>query len=449
MTFSPKNHAPSALAPIPRTGISGAPGILLHILLCLTAAAIPTGMAVVAGTSRLLPAVAEVLSVVLLLLVGVYFFRTGKLSGKKTRGMLPLLVLMAVTLVFATQSAIPAAIAFSLIFFMGEGAVLLATQPSKTLVYFPLVPLAAFGLALLTCRGIDTSLLCLTPLPAAIALAWGTRSSAAKDTGLTRVGVICLTSLCLGITVAGFGAWFLYQALGSLSVPTLQAFVEELRQALVTAVMSVQLETTEGTVYVFEGKEQLVSNAVNVTINILPGAAVALTNVVAATAQMITLSGLVAFGFGESVTDRVREYRISAVSSFVFLVALITSLIANANTISMVGTVAENFSIILLPGVGLAGFLRLMQAMARKGCGIGCFVFILLVIPGVSAYGFFALAIYEAVASVFGPLLAKLKPPKHDDDDFFPPHQDHNDHDNNDNDDDDSDPSSNGGPSLF
>ncbi len=448
MTFSSPNRDTSTPIPIPRTGITGVSGVLLHILLCLTAAAIPTGMAVIAGASRLLPMAAEILSVVLLILVGIYFFRTGKLSGKKSRGMLPLLVLTAIFLVLATQSAVPAAIAFSLVFFIGEGAVLLATQPSGSLVYFPLVPMAAFGLALLTCKGIDISLLCLTPLPATIALAWGTRSSAAKDTGLTRVGVICLTSLCLGITVAGFAAWFLYQALGSLSVPTLQAFIEELRQALIASVMDVQLETHEGLVHVFEGKEQLVTDVVNITINILPGVAVVLVNLVSAMAQMVTLSGLVAFGFGESVTDRVRDYRISAVSSFVFLAAWITSLIANASTTSMVGTVAENFAIMLLPGVGLAGFLRLMRTMARKGCGIGCLIFPILLIPGFSAYGFFALAIYEAVASVFGPLVQKLKPPKNDDDDLFPPHQD-NDDDHDTGNDNHSDDDNDRGPRLF
>lgn len=452
MTFAPKNHAPSTPVPIPRTGISGAPNIFLHLLLGLTSAFVPVGIASALGASRLPSVAAELLSAALLALLAAYFIRTGKLAGKSSRGLLPILGFVAVFLIYMTQSAITAAVSISVIFFVGEGAVLLATQTKKNAVWLPLIPLAALALSLILCKSADVALLCLLPLPAALALAFGTRSSAAKDTGLTRVGVICLTSLCLGIAALGFIAWFLYQAMGTLELSAIQDLVNNLHTELIQSIMDVHFETKEGITYPFEGQETLVSNAVTLTMNLLPAIGVVLCNVAAAISQMVALSGLTAYGFGASITDHVRVYRISAVSSFVFLVASVVSLVANAETTTLVGTVAENFTVILLPGLALAGFIRLVVTLARKGCAPGCLIFILIFF--LSGVAIAVLAGYEAISSVFGPLIARLKPPKHDDDDLFPPRQGNNDDINdrdldNDRNNDDSDPPSDDGPSLF
>ena len=423
MTQPTKQHETSKPIPIPQRGISGVPGILLHILLCLTSAMIPLGVADAFDATRLPHLAVEIISVVILLLVGVYFFRTGKLAGKASRGMLPILIFGGLLLIYMTLSAVPAALCFSLIFAIGEGAVLLATAPKKTLATLPLIPLLSFGLSAVACAGIDISLLCLLPLPATIALALGTRSSASKETGLTRVGVICLTSLCLGITAIGFGAWFLHKSLGSLDISVIKDFLDALREELIAQIMALHIDTGKEIVYPFEGQETLITNVVAVTFNILPAVFVVICNVAAALSQMVTLSGLTAFGFGESITDHVKAYRISVVSAFVFLASWVVALIANAETSTMVGTVAENFAIILLPGMALAGFLRLVQFMARKGCAPGCLIFLLFFIPCLSVNAIFILAGFEGIASVFGPLIAKLKPPK-DDDNIFPPSQD-------------------------
>ncbi len=443
MTSTPPKHETSAPVPIPRRGISGFPCVFLHILLCLTAITVPLSAASAFGVGRLPSIAAEILSVAILVLLAVYLFRTGKLAGKTSRGLIPLLGFLALLLGYATQSAITATACVSLIFFIGEGAMLVATQSRKNAVWLPLIPLISLGLSLAITTRIDVALLCLLPLPATLALAFGTRSSAAKDTGMTRVGVICLTSLCLGLTTVCFGAWFLHRALGSLELSTLQALLDDLRSELTLSITQLEVKTTEGVVRPFEGKETLISDAVAMTFNLLPGAGVVLCNIAAALSQMVTLSGLTAFGFGKSVTDRVKAYRISAVSSFVFLVAWVVALIANAETVTLVGTVAENFTVILLPGLAMAGFLRLVTSAARKGCAPGCLILILVIF--LSSVAFIFLAGYEAIAAVFGPLVAKLKPPK-DQDPPFPPTSE-NDRDNSSgSSDDDNDQ---GGPSLF
>lgn len=423
MTFTNQKHAPSTPVPIPRTGISRVPSILLHLLLCLTAVMIPLGVASVYGAARIPALAVETISIILIVLMAMYFIRTGKLSGKTSRGLLPVLGFITIFFVYMTQSAILATIGLSLIFFIGEGGVLLATQTKKDAVWLPLIPLAALGLSLAVCRGCDVALLCLLPLPATVAMAFGTRSSAAKDTGLTRVGVICLTSFCLGVTVVGFGAWFLYKALGTLEISAIQNLLDGIRLEITDSILNLHLEANGETLYPFEGHEELITDAVNVTFNILPALGVVIINVISALSQMVTLSGLVAFGFASSVTQRVKEFRISTVSSFVFLAAWVVSLVANAEGSTVVGTVAENFTVILLPGMGLAGTLRLIRTLARKGCAPGCLIFLILpVLFFISVNVIFILAGYEAIAAVFGPLVAKLRPPREDP--FFPPRQD-------------------------
>ena len=418
MTFSTPKHETSKPIPIPRRGISGFPGIFLHILLTLTAAMIPTGASAISNTGRLPTAAVQLISISLLALLAVYIIRTGKLAGKKSRGLIPLLGFIAAVTAYAGQSAIPAAMVISLVFFIGEGSVLIATQSSKNAVWLPLVPLAALGISLATCQSMDTALLCLLPLPAALALAFGTRSSAAKETGLTRVGVICLTSLCLGLTALGFGAWFLYRALGTLEPAAIQALLDDIRAELILSITQIEMQSADGLVRPLEDKTELVSDVVTLTINLLPGAAVVLCNVAAALSQLIALTGLAAYGFGSSITSRVKVYRISAISSFVFLAAWVVSLIANAETSTLIGTVAENFAIILTPGLALAGFIRLITSLARKGCAPGCLIFVLIFF--LSSISVILLAGYEAISAVFGPLMSKLKPPKEDPP--FPPY---------------------------
>jgi hypothetical protein len=111
-----------------------------------------------------------------------------------------------------------------------------------------------------------------------------------------------------------------------------------------------------------------------------------------------------------------------------------------------VGTVAENFTIILLPGLAIAGFLRLVTSMTRKGCSPGCLILILVIF--LSSIAFIFLASYEAISAVFGPLVAKLKTPK-DEDPPFPPPQGNDSDNTSDSSDSSNDDNDEGGPSLF
>lgn len=417
---------PLSVTPIPRHGIPGFSGFLLHLVLTISALMIPLGVTHFLGVPFMDATTANGLSLVYLIILLIYFWRTPKTghtpTRKVSRGVTPMMIAASLFFYYFLGSLLPAAILFALIFVIGEGAMFLSTATGSQRILFPIVPLLAYGVTLFLFGRYDIALLSLIPFPAAMVLAAGTRSSAGSDKGMTRVGVICLTSLVFGATLLGLTAWFLYQRLGTLRPSVLFEQLNILREKTVAALVSIKLNIGGKVSQPLLGKEDEVANIVNGIINTLPGTLVALINFVSAMAQMVTLSGLRAYGFETSVSQRVREFRISVVSAVMFVLAWIVALVAvGKNTSStMVGTIAENLTIVLMPGLALAGFFRFLRSMAKKGRGPGCFIFLIfLLVPFLLLSIPMILAFYEVALSIFGPIFAKLKHPN--DKDQTPP----------------------------
>ncbi len=416
---TPKTETPPMpISPIPRRGIPGIIGILLYILLGVSALILPWGVTVLLGTSPVPPVLADGISLVYLILLGIYISCTSRLTvmttGKVFRGLTPLMILTAITTYYLFGSLLPTALIFSVIFVIGEGSVLLAVADKLQCSLFPLIPLTAFAAALVLTGRIDLSLLACVPFPAALVLALGTRSSAGKETGMTRVGVICATSLTLGISVAAIALWFIYRALGTLSPVALIEQIDRFRSYLVDTLVNMKFEYGTSVTYPLQGREAEVQNIVNGMINTLPGTLVVLVNITATFSQMLALSGLRAYGFGASLSPRVQRFRISPVSAAVFLLSWIVALIAvgDNNSSTMVGTIAENIFTVLMPGLAVSGISRFFAFMARRGAHLGCGFFLLFFIPCLIAYIPTVIATTESLVSVFGPLVAKLKTPK-------------------------------------
>lgn len=140
-----------------------------------------------------------------------------------------------------------------------------------------------------------------------------------------------------------------------------------------------------------------------------------LCNLCAALMQIILQGSLCAFGYADSVRGRVRLFRMSLMSSCVFLVAgilwMVTSLASSDS--SLAGTVAQNIVIILHPGLSLAGILRILRNARRRQAG--CFpIFLVLFIPCLLVYASTLLAVYEAISSILGAILARVRPPHGD-----------------------------------
>lgn len=394
--------------PLQRRGIPAAPRWLLAILSALSAATVAVGLAYMAGSLPLSDTVMELISVIMGGLLLVFLFRILRTQ----RWLTPLLLLLGMAQFSLTGSFLLAAMLISLLAAIGFSAVLLAVSERETLTRLAFIPLAAYGLALVLCRDPLLSLVALVPFPAAAALALSTRAASKREDAPGRVGIICLTSLCLGAATLALVALLLYRHLGSLSPAHLRDWLEGLRSSMAHTLMDTTQQLAD--LFAAEGQTSPIAvlteaqalDAVNSVINLCPGLAVVLCNISAALAQGILLGELAAFGYGESVKGRVRLFRMSLMSGVVFLVACIVTLIT-ASGESLAGTVAENIFLILEPGLLLAGILRFSQGMLRRRQG--CLVFLLL--PLLVAFAAPLVAAYGALAPLLSALLAKLKPP--------------------------------------
>ena len=212
-------------------------------------------------------------------------------------------------------------------------------------------PLAAYGLSLALCRDPMLSLAALMPFPAAAA-AFGTRASAEREDGPGRVGVICPTSLCLGVTTLGIAALLLSRRIGSCPRASRRASGQPAHGAESPAgdadatacradPAAVCLDRGAGTEY-HQFRHQSVPRHGSHAVQPLRRAHAGHP---AGQSLRIRVRRL---GRG-----RMRLFRMSLMSSCVFLVAgilrMVTSLASSDS--SLAGTVAQNIVIILHPGL--------------------------------------------------------------------------------------------------
>lgn len=423
MTRPDKNPAFNANLPpkpLTRRGLPTQPLWLLSIVTALSAAMLAGGISYLSGSCQLNAVAMEILSAAMCVLILFCLFRV----RKSNRWLAPLLLIVG-GLLYATCGsfslsvlvlALPASVGFS--------ALLLAVSEKQVLSRLAFIPLAAYGLSLILCRDPLLSLLSLLPFPAAAALAFGTRAAAdGREDAPGRVGVVCLTSLCLGVCMAGIALLLLGRHLGTLSPTHLSEWLESLRTALSRAIVEVIQQLVDALPEQANGETALVTvpteeqarNFVNSFINIFPGMAIAFCNILAALGQVVLHGCLTAFGYEASVRGQVRRFRMSLMSCIVFLLAAIittvTSLTSQDST--LVGTVAQNISLILQPGLILIGVLRIFTRPARR---VGCLSFLLLLmLPFLLLYASPLVAAYAAVATILDTILAHIRPPEGED----------------------------------
>ncbi len=383
--------------PIPRTGLRGSSGILLFLAFTLSCAVMGITICAMRTTVAMEVRIAEIVSGVASVLLCLHAFRI----SRRAKGILPFLILAAVMLAYLCNSLLPAALLIALASGVASGALLFSVITKKQAVFLPLIPLLAYGVTLLSSRDIVGSVACLIPLLPAAALAFGTARSAADENGPDRVGVICLSTIALLLSLGGMAAISLYRQLGALDIQTLTAALDSVRESIIVRFTSYELP--EGTTQALRDmfSRENVEMVVNYTVNLLPAIVIVLLNLISVVSQMLLHASLVAFGCGSSLTDRVRLFRMSAVSCIAFVVAYLVALFENAESSTLAGTVAENIYLILIPGLAFAGFLRLLAFITRRRMGCTSFL-VIFVLP-------FAVLMMPVLLAVIAPLLAILE----------------------------------------
>ena len=330
--------------------------------------------------------------------------------------------------------ALPAAVLLSLIFAVGGGGFLISVLPKKAFALGLLIPAAAYGITAAVTLDPLSGCLALIPFPALIALGLGTRHSASREDGLTRVGVICLTSVTLLVTLVVTVLLVLVLSMDGFRLDSLPTYFEDFREAYIRELIAeynLQLESLEipadtpaEVVEVLTQKMTYkeAANMVNTVVSLLPCVLITLINIIATLAQLLLQSALRAFGHEASITDRVKVFRMSLLSCVVFTEAFFGALgfwmdlIAGSES-SLGGVIALNLCVILLPGLALAGLLRIVGWIKKKSPrGVGCLLTALIFIPPLWIIAPLILPIVEVVSNVVSFIASKFTFDSDDDD---------------------------------
>lgn len=418
MNPTPK-AAPAPLCPIPRRGIQGAAGIILHLFLLLASALLGVSATCFVPTPEEAPGVPEIFAAVAILLLVFHLWR----ATRTAKGTLLLLITVGAFLTFYTRSIFPAGLLCGLVFVVGEGSVLIATQKKAHIPWIPLIPLLAYGVTSLLSRDPIGALAVLVPWPAAWALASGTRRAAEKEDGPTRTGVICATALALGLSLAVPLVISLLRALGTLEPTVLAEALEGFRQELILSIHTQPMpeDLTPEMIELWEKMTayESVENKVNNAFNLLPGACVVTVLIFSTACQSIQHAALRAFEFEACVTDRVKAFGMSLVSCVVFLIAYLAVMLDLGTTSTLSGVVFENIYLILLPGLALAGLLRVTRGLSKKGPrAMGCLFYVIILAFCLIFIAPFVLAAVEVIGHIFEAVTSKLKFDEDDDDPF-------------------------------
>ena len=406
----PKTSSPPV--PIPRDGFkSGA--LLPHILLFLATVLMGVGFCAVQPTFIGNAQIVETFSGVGILLLVVYLWRVTR-GG---RGVLILTVLAGLFLCGQTGSLIHAGLLCGILFSISQGALLLAIQPKEKLAFFPLIPVLAYAATTLLSRDPLGALAVLIPYPPMVALALSTRASAEKEDGPTRTGVICTTSVALGVSLGGMILLTLVRHYGTSN---LSVILEHARKAMMDYTLSLDLPDML-TPEQMEAVQELLSyenvkNAVNSLFNLLPALFAIAVMIPSAVCQSFLFSSLKAFGHEASITSGVKAFRMSTISCVVFLVVYAAVWLDRSVVSSLAGTVAQNVYLILLPGLAMAGTSRATSTLARKGPrGMGCLFYLIILIPCLLVIAPIVPAMLEVIGNLFNTISSKLKSPEDDD----------------------------------
>jgi hypothetical protein len=163
----------------------------------------------------------------------------------------------------------------------------------------------------------------------------------------------------------------------------------------------------------------IATNTVDSLFNLLPALVVLTANILALITQLIQHASLQALGFGDSLTDRVKAFRMSLISCVVFLVAYLVAVLESSAVSTLTGTVAQNIYIILLPGLALEAVVNLSTGLVKKGPRkLGCLFYVILLIPCLFLVAPLALAVVEVIVRLFSAITSAIKPPEDPDDPF-------------------------------
>ncbi|MBQ9759749.1 MAG: hypothetical protein IJW16_00210 [Clostridia bacterium] len=240
----------------------------------------------------------------------------------------------------------------------GCGAVLLTAMPSpwRTVI----LPIAAWGIAFAITGDPALSCLTLITLPASLLLALAT------VTGQRRTTAVCYTIGGLLVTVLALLVIYFVVTYGSVSRDTIVSHFDTQREWVVGILVRykdemLKLLTEQGmqgsasytALETLMSRENLVT-LVAMIYNILPALVIVLCSILAYESQSLVCGTYCTLGMKKMLTPASVAFTMSTASAIIYLVTFFLTAVLPAN--GMASAVAQNFYLILTPGLILIGF---------------------------------------------------------------------------------------------
>lgn len=255
---------------------------------------------------------------------------------------------------------LPAAF-FAIVFGGACGAMLLigAKKPKRDAILC-LLPVAAYLAAFFLRGDAVNALLTLLPLPVAIVAAVAVRhctpftASVAALTGIVAAGLL----VAGGVTLLLFDLF---------DITLLPAFLEALANGLT------DLLHENAALYAEAGLALEISpvdirNMLAMLTNLSPALFILIAMVIAYYTWRTLSVLLVSFGALPRMPRLLVTPTMSATAALLFLLAQLVSLVANAETATVTGAVAQNLALILEPGLALVGARQLTRRDGSRSC---------------------------------------------------------------------------------
>ena len=267
----------------------------------------------------------------------------------------PLALLYAVSILFPAipnPLLLPCAAA-TLLLGGSTGAFLLTHYYDLRRYWFlPALPVAAWGAAALITGDPIRGLLTLLPLVPAIVGAYCILHCTPRTESTVRIAAALGAALALAgvITLAAMNALRgeSITALADYLRGAVIAFFHEARALYAEAGMDLALSEVD------------ISNTAAMLVNILPGLFCAACAIIGFLLWRLLITLLAAYGSIRRCPLRLAAFTMSRTSAVLFVVSYVASLIANTGGVTPFGTVCQNLSIVLEPGLAYIGFVSLL-----------------------------------------------------------------------------------------
>ena len=273
-------------------------------------------------------------------------------------------------------------------------AYLINNSKSPFIWGIPLIPLIV---ALFISPNANGILVSLSPLPAAILLAYSTNKR------LDRVSAVCRISFGLCIVFVASALIALYSTMGEISLTAAKSFIEALKEEMVVACMTAMQEIEEMMGLDMSDTDMLmvVDAAVGTVFNLLPGLLITISNIIAYIIHSLYLT--VCYPDPKKNRDELApmlEFDISLTSAIVYIVAVVATFVLVTGGSALYGAVAENIVIVLAPGLILVALGGIRSLIAKKGpscLGTLIYMGIIFLLATFSIYAIIGVALAGAV----------------------------------------------------